>query len=185
MKKLDRITLIATKVAEVCHWVAAALMVAALVCSIFAPSQVGRFVGYSLSEDGAELSVYGFDVVAPIVDGMADTTMFVIFSVGAIVMISLMAMTFRNLNLILKAAQKTTPFQKDNVRMLKEIGIFLLSVPLVGFAAGWTIRLVCGVDAAEISNNIGSYFVMALVSFSLTSFFSRGIQLESDMDGLV
>ncbi len=185
MKKLDRITIIATKVAEVCHWVAAVLLVAAAICSIFMPSQVGRFVGYSITEDGAELSVYGFDVIAPVENGLADVKVFVIFSIGAVIMISLMAMIFRNLNLILKAAQGTTPFQKDNVRMLKEIGIFLAAIPLVGFAAGWNIRIFCGVDAAEISNNIGSYFVMALVAFCLTRFFSHGVELENDVDGLV
>lgn len=185
MKRVDKIAKVVAKILEVFHWVAVVLMTAATICSVVAPKWVNCFVGLDAKECcGAELSVYGFEVHSAVVDGQVDMTTFFIFGIGAVIILSLMAMVFRNLYLIFKKSENTTPFQKDNVRMLKEIGIFSITVPIIGLIMSTIIRLVIGVDAAEISVNQGGIF-MGIIVLCLTRYFIRGIELEKDVEGLL
>lgn len=45
MKGIDKLAKVVTKVLEVTHWVAEALMLAAMVCSMAAQQWLGYFVG--------------------------------------------------------------------------------------------------------------------------------------------
>ncbi len=174
-----------TKIAEVFHWVAVALMIAATVCSVVAPSRIGYFVGFDAKECcGAELAVYGFEINASVKDGQVDMTAFFMFGISSIFILSLMAMIFRNLNLIIKKSEGKTPFQPDNVRMFREIGIFSISVPVVGYIMSIISRIVIGVEVAEISNNF-SGLVIGIVVLCITQYFAHGIELENEVSGLV
>lgn len=174
-----------TKIVEVFHWVGVTLMIAATVCSVVAPSAVNYFVGFDAKEhSGAELAAYGFEIDAPVTNGQADMTAFLMFGISAVMILSLMALIFRNLYLIIKKSEGTTPFQLDNVRMLREIGIFAISVPLVGYVMSIISRIVIGVEPAEISVSY-SGFVIGIVVLCVTQFFAHGIELEKDVDGLV
>lgn len=185
MTHFNKITKIAAKVLEVFHWVGAALMTAAVICSFAAPKWVGYFMGIDAKECcGARLNVYGFEVNAPYKDGAVDQTIFLLFGIGAVIILSLMAMVFRNIYLILKKSENKTPFQKDNVRMLKEIGIFSISIPIIGLIMSVIIRLVSGVDEIEMSiNQLGTFMGVAVLC--ITQFFSHGMELEADVDGLL
>ena len=175
MKGIVKAAKIATKIVEVFHWVGTALMLAATVCSLAAPAWVKYLVGINAKECcGAELNVYGFEVIAPVENG----------SIDAVIILSLMAMVFRNLNLIIKKSEGSTPFQADNIRMLKEIGIFSFSIPLVGLIMSIVCRLILGVDAVETSINFYGFF-MGIVVLCLTQFFIHGAELEKDVDGLL
>ena len=185
MKKLNKLAKIITKILEVFHWVGAALMLAATVCSMAAPNWLRYFVGIDAKECcGAELSVYGFDVNAAVTNGNVDMKTFLLFGIGAFIILTLMAMVFRNLHLIFKKSENDSPFQKDNIRMLKEIGIFSISIPIVGLVMSTIIRLVLGVDAVEISVD-QSGVVMGIVVLCLTQFFRYGAELEKDVAGLL
>lgn len=185
MKKLNKLAKIITKVLEVFHWVGAALMLAATVCSMAAPKWLGYFVGIDAKECcGAELSVYGFEVNAAVTNGSVDMKTFLLFGIGAFIILTLMAMVFRNLYLIFKKSENDTPFQKDNIRMLKEIGIFSISIPIIGLVMSTIIRLVLGVDAVEISVD-QSGVVMGIIVLCLTQFFRYGAELEKDVGGLL
>lgn len=185
MKSIVKTAKIVTKVAEVFHWVGTALMLAATVCSLAAPKWVKYFVGIDAKECcGAELNVYGFEIVAPVTNGEADMKTLFLFGIGAVIILSLMAMVFRNLNLIIKKSEGNTPFQPDNIRMLREIGIFSISVPVVGLIMSVVCRLVLGVDAVETSVNLYGFF-MGIVVLCLTQFFIYGAELEKDVDGLL
>lgn len=130
MKRIVKTAKIIAKIIEVFHWVGAALMLAATVCSLAAPEWVKYFVGIDAKECcGAELNVYGFEIVAPVKNGSVDMKALFLFGIGATIILSLMAMVFRNLYLIIKKSEGATPFQADNVRMLKEIGILLSRFP--------------------------------------------------------
>lgn len=184
-KFIARIAKIVTKIVEIFHWVAVALMIAATVCSVAAPSAVNYFVGFDAKECcGAELAVYGFEINATVINGQADMTAFLMFGISAVFILSLMAMNFRNLNLIIRKSEGTTPFQADNMRMLREIGIFSISVPIVGYIMSIITRIVLGVEAAEISNSFDG-FVIGIVVLCMTQFFAQGIELERDVDGLL
>lgn len=68
--------------------------------------------------------------------------------------------------------------------MLREIGIFFLSIPVVGLLMSILIRLVAGVDQVETSVQY-SGFIIAIILFSLVQFFAHGAELEKDVDGLL
>ena len=185
MKKINKLAKVVTKVVEIFHWVAVALMAAATVCSVAAPSWVGYFVGFDAKECcGANLSIYGFEINAVVTDGKVNMTAFLLFGIGAILILALMAMIFRNLNLIIKKSEGTTPFQADNVRMFREIGIFSIAVPVVGLIMSIIARIVLGAEAAEVSNSFEG-LVIGIVVLCITQFFAHGIEIEKDVDGLV
>lgn len=185
MKGIINIGKIVTKIAEVFHWVGTVLMFAATVCSLAKPEWVKYFVGIDAKECcGAELNVYGFEIVAQVKNGNVDMKSLFLFGIGAVIILLLMAMVFRNLYLIIKKSEGSTPFQADNIRMLKEIGIFSISIPIVGLVMSVICRLVLGVDAVETSVNFYGFF-MGIVVLCLTQFFIHGAELEKDVDGLL
>ena len=185
MKGIITVGKIVTKILEVFHWVGAALMTAATVCSAAAPNWVKYFVGFDAKECcGANLEVYGFEVNAPVVNGNADMTSFMLFGIGATVILAVMAMVFRNLHLIFKKSENGTPFQKDNIRMMKEIGIFTIAVPVIGLIMSIIVRLVTGIETAEISIDLGGIF-MGIIVLWLTQYCVHGAKLEKDVDGLL
>ena len=176
---------VVTKILEVFHWVGAVLMTAATVCSIAAPEWVKFFVGFEAKDCcGAKLEVYGFEVTAPVVDGKTDMITFMLFGIGTIMILVVMALVFRNLHLIFKRSQCDSPFQKDNIRMMKKIGYYSIAIPVIGFVMSVIIRLVVGTDAAELSLDTAG-ILMGIIVLSLTKFFVHGATLEADVDGLL
>lgn len=185
MKSIGKVAVIGTKILEVFHWVGAVLMAAAAVCSVVAPAYIGYFVGFDARECcGAELEVYGFEVWAAVTDGAVDLTAFLLFGLGAVMILVLMAMVFRNLHLIFRNSENATPFQLENIRRMKEIGVFSIAVPVVGFIMSVLIRLIIGVENAEIRIDLGGIF-MGVIVFCLTQYFAHGAKLEQDVDGLL
>lgn len=185
MKQISKITKVVAKILEVFNWVGTVLLLCATVCSLATPQWVNKFVGFDAKECcGANLNVYGFEVNAPYKNGTVDMKMFFIFGIGAVIIMALMAMIFRNIYLIVKKSENSTPFQKDNIRMLKEIGIFSIAMPIVGMIMSFIITLVFGVDKVEMSvNQLGIF--MGIAVLCITQFFSHGMQLEEDVDGLL
>lgn len=185
MKGINRLGNIIAKILEIFHWVATGLMAAATICSAAAPQWLDRFVSFDAKECcGAELAIYGFEVHAAVVDGSVDMKTFLFFGIGATLILALMAMVFRNLHLIFKKSENATPFQKDNIRMLREIGIFSIVVPVIGLLMSILVRLVIGPEAAETSVSQSGIF-MGIIVLGLTQFFIHGAQLEKDVDGLL
>lgn len=184
-ERIVRIAKIITKIAEVFHWVGVILMAFATVFSLTAPGWVKYFVGIDAKECcGAELNVYGFEIIAPVKDGSFDMKILFLFGIGAVMILSLMAMIFRNLHLIIKKSAKSTPFQTDNIRMLKEIGIFSISIPVVGLIMSILCKLIFGIDTVETSVNIYG-ISMGIIVLCLTQFFIYGAEIEKDIDGLL
>lgn len=185
MKNMNKIGKVITKIVEVFHWVAVVLMIAATICSVVAPTWVGCFVGIDAKECcGANLAIYGFELNAPVINGSVDMTCFLLFGITTIPLLVLMAMVFRNLHLIFKKSENESPFQKDNVRMMREIGIFTIAVPIVGLFMSIICRLILGVDNVEISVNMNGIF-LGIVVLCLTQFFVYGMELEEEVDGLL
>ena len=86
-------------------------------------------------------------------DGTINEVAVRIFSIGAVIIFSLMAIVFRNVYLSLKTAQGETKFaegdtpsQKSIVRMIREMGIFSLLVPIVGLAFSTLAAICCTLD---------------------------------------
>ena len=94
-----------------------------------------------------------------------------------------MAMVFRNVYLVAKKSEND-PFNKDNIRMIREIGIFSLSVPVIGFIMSVISRIVIGVEKAEIVVRIDGLILGILILF-ITQIFVYGAELQNDVDGLL
>ena len=185
MKDVVKIAKVVTKILEVFHWVAVVLMIAATVCSLTATDWVKYFVGFDAKECcGVELSVYGFEIITPLKNGSVDMTVLFLFGIGAVMLLSLMAMVFRNINLIIKKSEDSTPFQADNIRMLKEIGIYAIAIPVISLIMSVVCRVVLGIDAVETSVNVYG-FSMGVIILCLTQFFIYGARLENDVEGLL
>lgn len=176
---------IVTKILEIFHWIGAAILAVAAVCSLVLPSFVKYCVGITPIEGyGAPIEVYGFEMVLPVENGSVNMTVLFLFGIGGVLLLGLMAMIFRNLNLIMKNAEADTPFQKDNIRMMREIGIFSIASPVVGLVMSIITRLVVGVDIIEMSINLEG-FCMGIIVLCLTQFFIHGAKLEEDVEGLL
>lgn len=184
MKTVNKIVKIVAKILEIAHWVGAALLTAAAICTAAAPQALGFFVNMSAVEKQGEISSYGFEVSLLNAAGEVNMTTLRMFAIGAILIFILVAMIFRNIYLIIKKSENTTPFQKDNVRMVREIGIFSIAIPVIALIMSIIIRLVVGVEAIETSVNLDG-FVMGLIILSLTQVFAYGADLEKDVDGLL
>ena len=185
MKGLNKLGKVIAKILEVFHWVGAGLMAAAAVCSVAAPDKVKYFVSFDAKECcGANLEIYGFEVNTPVVNGNIDLSSFLVFGIGGVIILAVMAMVFRNLHLIFRASETGSPFQKSNIRLMKELGIFSIAVPIIGLIMSVVVRLVAGVETAEISIDMGGIF-MGIIVLCLTQYFVHGAALENDVAGLL
>lgn len=180
MKKISNVALVVSKIIEVIHWIVVVTMAAFFVCT-FAFREIMNEIIYT---EGMPLDTYGLEISLVSSDGTVSMAAVRIFLVFAFIAFILMAMTFRNVYLILKKSKNSTPFQKDNVRMLKEIGIFSISIPVLGLIASIIVRLVTNVDYVEAFVDMKG-FIMGILVLCLTQFFARGVELEEEVDGLV
>lgn len=110
---------------------------------------------------------------------------------GAVLILCLMAMVFRNIYLILKTARGqtkfskgATPFQEDVTRMIREIGIFYLAAVVVGLACSVLAVLILGPETTETSLNLSNVMV-GLLMLCLSQAFADGTKLRQDVDGLL
>ena len=193
MKTFQQFAMVISKVCECLNWIAEALFLTAFITSIAARGWMQDILSRFLFENGqgnAEISVFGFELNI-MVDGSISMTAVSLLCVCALLMTFLEAMVFRNLYLILKTTMgKTsfskgqTPFQKDNVRMVREIGIFYIAMSVVGFVMSIICRLILGTDATEISVELGN-ILTGIILLCLSETFSYGTLLQEDVEGLV
>lgn len=177
-------TLVLTKILELLHWIGAAAMLAFGVFAIATRQGEHHALERLISECGKALSCYGFEISVADSSGAVNMTAILLFAIAAIMIFSLVAMIFRNIYLIVKKSKNSTPFQSDNIRMLKEIGIFSISVPIAGLVMSIIARIALGVDDVETSVNMYG-FTMGVIVLCLTQFFVRGAELEKDVEGLL
>jgi len=115
----------------------------------------------------------------------------VLFFITMALTLALMAMCARNVHLIFttsagktRFSRRETPFQPDNIRMVREIGIFLIAIPVVQFIMSVIARIALGPDMVESSLGMQKLFV-GLVVLALSQYFAYGTQLQGDVDGLL
>ena len=196
MKKFNmdiviNISLILSKFAEVLHWIGVVSMSVLLICSLTAKNWLWSILENSIEEIGSTVSTYGFEISVVNAQGNVTMAAITLFCISSIIIFSLYAMVFRNAYLIIKTSKgKTwfskgdTPFQSDIVRMLREIGIFLISSSAVSYIMGVIGRIIIGADIAEIGIRFES-IVIGLLVLCLSQFFAYGTELQKDVDGLL
>lgn len=183
MKKLDRATRVLAKILEIGHWIATVTMAVVFVLSFVMGK--GIFQNVSMADFGASLTTYGFEIEVVVPTGGVSLAALRVFCVGAVLILGTMAMVFRNIYLILKRSENATPFQKDNVRMVREVGIFLIAVPVISLVMSVLARLILGAEMTEVSSVGLSSFMVGLAVLCLSRFFAHGVELETETDGLL
>ena len=190
MKKLDRAIIIISKIIEVFMWVGCAL--SAVITLLFATGKL-NLVRYftDVTPESTILTSNGFVLNTLDASGKPMTGAFVLFFITLAITLALMALCARNVHLIFKTSQGLTafskgktPFQEDNIRMVREIGVFLIAIPAVQLVMSFIATLALGPDAVESSVNLAGVFV-GLVVLALSRYFAYGAQLQDDVDGLV
>ena len=185
MKKINNITMVVTKILEIFHWMGTGLATVFFFISIFARDW---FCGI-LSTGTAEyktLTTYGFEVIAVTNLNEINMTAVSMFFGVAILILGLMAMVFRNIHLIIKKSKTASPFNKDNIRMLREIGIFSIAIPVLELIMSVVFGLVFGHGGAELAVTVDiTGIIMGIIVFSLTNIFTYGAKLENDVEGLL
>lgn len=188
MKRLYHFAQVFSKILEVAHWAAASVMLVLFIVSFLSGEWLSAMIVQENPRD-VSLSTYGFELTVLSPSGEPDLAAIRIFALGAVPVLGLMAMVFRNMYLILKAARgqsgsPATPFQPAVVRMIREIGIFYLAVSAVSILFTWIAALVLGPEACESSVDLGHIMVGVLI-LCLSQAFQEGVSLREDVDGLV
>ncbi len=105
------------------------------------------------------------------------------------VLYGLLAMVFRNIYLIVRTARGgtwfskgETPFQDDNIRMVREIGIFLIAMYIVQLVGTGIVHLVA--SHVESSTSMMVLF-LGIIMICLSKIFEYGKGLEETQEGLI
>ncbi len=100
----------------------------------------------------------------------------------AMVLLTLTALMFRNVNLIFKTTNQESPFAAVNVKRVQQIGYIAISLPIVKLVANVIAGLfiqdtVISVELSEV--------LFGLIILCLAQYFAYGASLEKDVNGLL
>jgi hypothetical protein len=184
MADIYKVTEVLSKVFQILCMIAAIATLVGGILLIVAEDP-GQYIG----PDDRLVNVCGMAIYIyePFADKAAD-------AIGASLIVSavllgLLTMIFRNVNLIVCTSKgKTwfskgeTPFQDDVVRMVREIGIFMIFMYVVGLVGTSIVGLIC--DNVETSTTM-VMLVMGIIVICLSKIFEYGKGLQESEDGLI
>lgn len=181
MKNLNKTAKTLSKICEILCWLCDAAMAITLIALFVAKTAIEKFIMSGL--DSGNLTIVNTDF--PIIDGNGalSTGAVTIALIGGIICIALVAMMFRNVYLIFKKSEKESPFAKDNIRMVREIGIFSIAIPVIQFIMAVICAIVC-TGATNVSIN-PFIVIFGIIMLCLSQFFAYGANLERDVEGLL
>lgn len=189
-RKLTKATEILSLVFEFFFLAVAAAYFIATILHFAKPATVQNWVTAMASETNNELKSAGF-CVQVIRNGEYLRPGVLAILISGILANLCYTMIFRNVNLILRTmkgktwfAKGETPFQKDITRMVREIGIFLILIPVVQTIISAIFRPVIGMEIAEMSVDM-SKIITGIVVLALSEIFAYDENLEKDVEGLV
>lgn len=190
MKKVNRIALVVAKIIEIFHWAGTVGMFALLLSSLLAKDWLRNILTNDILFDET-LSTCGFEVIIFNEAGVLNTTAVSVFAMGAVVILALIALLFRYVYLILKDtevckgfSEGSSPFKAGVVGKLYKIGSLSIALPVVGVVMGIVSCCIIGTESVKISLRFDGIIIGILV-LCLTQFFSYGIDIQGDIDGLV
>jgi len=173
-----------TKIIEIGHWVGVILLAAVAVCSLAAPQWLKYLMSVGTLTVEKSVKVYSYESNVVTAVGAIDYPALCLLAVTGAILCGLMALVFRNMNQIIKSSEDGSPFQPDNIRRLREIGIFSIAGPIVSLVMSIVTFLVVGPEFAEVSVDLGG-FTMGILILCLTQYFIYGAKLEADTEGLL
>lgn len=181
MKKLNKAAKVLSKICEVGLWIGVVGMIIFFCAINFAENTVTNAIMSGL--DGNSLTITGVNFEIIDGNGNLSVTALKIALFSSIFIIALIAMIFRNVYLIFKKSETESPFANDNVRMVREIGIFSIAIPVIELIAA-IVGGIIGGGVVNVSINLVT-IVFGIVMLCLSQFFAYGASLEHDVDGLL
>lgn len=185
--KLNKAATILARIVEIVHWVAIGLFTGSLLAYLFKP----EWMKYFMLVDDSQFELAGYSVKLTDASGALVPQIIIPVLIMSIILSGLIAMIFRNIYLIFQTSigktrfsKGETPFQPDNVRMVREIGIFSIAIPAVELAFDGLMRLIAQMEAFESSTSMLGV-VYGIAFLCLSQFFAYGVQLQRDTDGLL
>lgn len=195
MSKLNKAITVLAKIFEIFMWIVmVALIVGAVLLGVAGASGAIESIDMSMVVEGmesasADLAEYGID--ASTFDLNQIIRVGIVLCIGGAISCGLMAKVCRNINLIFKTAegltefsQGATPFQPENIRMVREIGYLCLAIPVMELILSIIAPFAVGSSQFHLSIDLQSIF-MGLVALGLSQFFVYGAELQAETDGLV
>ena len=114
------------------------------------------------------------------------------FGILQIVTSVFLGMIFRNINQIFqisagktKASLGPTPFQPANVKRVRQIALFAVGIPLVELIGFGCIALLVGPEVFVTYGIHLEFILLGIVVLCLSQFFAYGVELQTDVDGLL
>lgn len=189
MQRWSRGISVVSLVGEIGYFVLAAAMAALAVASLVMKDSLGGMIVLSNGGD-ASIGTNGFQIAIAGGSGEVLPAAVTVFACAGMATMFCMAMIFRNVRLIFRIARNgggkkdgESFFSADVIRMVREIGLFCIAVPAAGLAASVAGHLVLG-GACEASVQMHG-IALGFVVLCLSQFFSYGMELEREMEGLV
>ncbi|MBQ0065228.1 MAG: hypothetical protein KBT48_05645 [Firmicutes bacterium] len=185
MKVLNKLTSALAKLFEVCVFLAGIILLVVLGLLFFFKADVTAFILEGLKNGTVTISGISEEGLIQLINGNG----IYVFGAFAFIACFLYGMIFRNVNLIMRTAVgKTkfsvgnTPFQEDVVRMVREIGIFSISIPILQVILSVIATMNFGVT--EITPSLNGIF-FGFVILCLSQYFAYGASLQEEVDGLI
>lgn len=187
---LWKFTEVISKIGEIFFWIGSAMMVIMLVTSFIKADDM-MAMAFQITEPGffKSLNIMGCAIGTSSTDPSVLLTVLRFWAIAGIIGFGFFAMMFRNANLILRTIQgKTsfsegeTPFQKPVVRMIREIGIFLIALPvsqIILQEIAFFMIPDCNISVTMI------YIFLGFLMLCLSQCFERGVILEKETEGLI
>lgn len=179
--KLNKAAKMLAKICEVLCWIMEVLIVVFFIILVSMKDTALEFIQSGLDNGDLIMATTNFNII----DGNGELSVGAIkvaLAFGVIAFIFI-AMMFRNVYLILKKCEQESPFAKDNVRMVREIGIFAIVIPVIEIIVSLA-GLVSGIEGVAVTVNLIPT-VFGTIILCLSQIFAYGASLENDVDGLV
>lgn len=176
-----------SKIIEILHFIGVFVLGIALLSCFVNYAAFGLPLEKYILQFHESMNVYGFAIEN--IQPENFKTVLQLFCTAGMILLFLMGMMYRNMDLILKKlhysadfSQTNSPFQLDIIRMIKEIGIFAVSVPAVSFVFSFIGKLID--PSLETSVNLTGVFFGLAILF-LSKIFSYGYDMQKEMENIV
>lgn len=188
--KLNKAVTVLSKIVEVFYWVGCGIVAFIIAFLVKGQKDIISKLTDVDPNAGKELTSFGFSIETVDAAGNTIWGTYLIFFITLFILMAIMALICRNIYLIFKTtagetkfSKGQTPFQADNIRMVREIGYFLISMPIIELVMSVIARIAIGTG---VETSVDLHFIMiGLVMLCLSRFFAYGMELQQDVDGLV
>ena len=181
MSKLNKVTYVGSKVVEVIGWMIFGIALVALILGMIQP-QIYTMI---IAEGNIPLNIHVGSIGIEILDPTKGTTFIVTMFITLLAFGLCLAMISRNIHLMFRdTLHGVSPFNQKTVRLIREIGIFIISLEIVNLNISIILRMIVGPDFVEASVGLMGIMI-GIVILCLSGIFSYGVSLQTEVDELL